>query len=103
MQPLLLHPYPISNMSWLEPLASKVVKDGLNQHLTIGMLWVQMQMQMGGAQPMAPPSGPNFFSLPPGGAGGMPAYPSMDPLQSGTRMPPPRPMGALLARLLHNM
>lgn len=39
-----------------------------------------------GAAPFMPPPGPNFFNLPrPGG----PSYPSMDPLQAGTRVPAP--------------
>ncbi len=47
---------------------------------------VAAQAGYGAAPPFIPPPGPNFFNLPrPAG----PAYPSMDPLQAGTRVPAP--------------
>ena len=49
----------------------------------------QVAMQAGyGVAPFMPPPAPNFFNLPRPGA--LPvAYPSMDPMQAGTRVPAP--------------
>jgi len=50
-----------------------------------------MHAGYGGPPPpfMPPPPGPNFFNLPPGGPPPPMAYPSMDPMQAGTRVPAP--------------